>query len=238
MKPATVTLKRVGLLYADFCRGGHISPEKMPLQLVGPGEGRQNNFRELSDCCRAILFTLASLVLVSSNSRAAEVPAVPVNRPLSFVVSAIARQESRGGQVASSDAGRSVGHCMMQAGAWADVNKLRAARGARCYPFAFASVPAINREYAAEYFADLGKRLARALRRPATVAEIYAAYNQGFAKFAKRRFSLAASPPASRRASAKVERDARASEQNYFDARFAALVAEGRALCQNKEAAK
>ncbi len=100
--------------------------------------------------------------------------------------------ESSHGRFTWGDRGRSLGEFQLSEAAWLDVTWWRKARGLPTYDY---SVHVWNRQvsraYAADYLALLRGELKRRMKRPPTVAEIYAAYNMGLSSFAECDYRLA-----------------------------------------------
>lgn len=108
---------------------------------------------------------------------------------------------------AVGDHGSSVGSFQFTAAAWEQVNTLRRARGLATYPTINRVHHAVARLYAREYCAWLESYLARHLRRPPTLGELYAAYNCGPSRFKRLGFSLQRTPATTRRAVEKLKNE-------------------------------
>jgi hypothetical protein len=110
----------------------------------------------------------------------------------------IAQIESRG---ISSTIGRrgERGAFQIDLAAWTDISSVRRHQGLTVFDWSAAHTPA-GRAYASTYLGMLRIDLTRALRRVPTDGELYAAYNLGFAGFARRGFVLARCPARTRAA--------------------------------------
>jgi hypothetical protein len=98
-------------------------------------------------------------------------------------VDCVAQIESGGDHRARGDRGRAAGAWQLHREAWADVSAIRRKAKWQTYPYSQAHIPEIARSYAGDYLALLAARLSNHYRRPASCAEIYAAYNLGPDKF-------------------------------------------------------
>lgn len=143
--------------------------------------------------------TLAFLIFAAS-----QVTAEVVDRKF---VDRVAVVESRFDHAAVGDGSRARGAWQMWASAWDQINSDRRKLGKFQYDWAtYAHDPAVAREYATAYLIWTERSLARRLGRQPTASEIYAAWNLGIGGFAKRGFSLARVPSATRNAIARLAR--------------------------------
>ena len=107
--------------------------------------------------------------------------------------------ESGGRANAIGDGGRARGSFQFWAVAWKEANRLRASAGMERIPYSKAMDRAAARQQASIYVQHLRGRLARALGRPATAPEVWAAWNLGYDGFKRRGFKLEACPAVTRR---------------------------------------
>ena len=143
--------------------------------------------------------SLALLILLASQVSAEVVNGKFVDR--------VAVVESRTDHAAIGDGTRARGAWQMWADAWNQINSDRRKVGLFQYDWAtYAHDPVVARQYATAYLIWTERSLARRLGRQPTAAEVYAAWNLGVGGFAKRGFSLARVPSATRNAIARLSR--------------------------------
>jgi hypothetical protein len=126
--------------------------------------------------------------------------------PPEALLDAIRYVESSNGRMTYGDNGRSLGDYQISEAAWLDVNGWRKSRGLPIhsyYPHVWN--PTVSRGYAADYLRILHARLESRLRRCPSWGEMYAAYNMGFAAFARCQFRLARVNPTTARKSLQIQ---------------------------------
>ena len=114
--------------------------------------------------------------------------------------------ESADGRWTVGNRGQSLGEYQLSEAAWLDVSEWRRARGLPVHSYENSVWNGnVSRMYAAGYLRILHTRLESRLRRCPTAGELYAAYNMGFASFARCQYRLARSNPATAGKSSRVE---------------------------------
>lgn len=113
---------------------------------------------------------------------------------LAIDLNLLAQVESGGRAWAIGDHGKAHGLFQMHAGAWSDVNRARAKRGAAQYNFSFAHNPTISREYAGEYLGILTNNFAVTRGHYPTAQQTYALWSLGLEGFKRRGFSMSKAP--------------------------------------------
>lgn len=112
--------------------------------------------------------------------------------PSDLLLDGIRHIESADGRMLVGDQGRSLGPYQLSKPAWLDVDAWRKARGSDILKYAtHVWSESLSRSYAADYLKILHARLEKHLKRSPTAGELYAAYNMGFAGFARCQFDLA-----------------------------------------------
>ena len=112
--------------------------------------------------------------------------------PSQALLDGVRHIESADGRYIVGDHGQSLGEYQLSEAAWLDVSSWRKSRGWAVHPYEdHVWNPKVSRAYAAGYLRILHARLESTLKRCPTSAEIYAAYNMGFASFARCQYRLA-----------------------------------------------
>lgn len=117
----------------------------------------------------------------------------------------LAHAETRSRAGAVGDLGRSRSMFQMRSGAWADVTKVRKARGLWTAPFADARIPWVARIYARDYLGIKEDQFVAAKRRPPTERELVCCWNVGFSKFRKLGFKFERCPKTTQRLWARFQ---------------------------------
>lgn len=129
-------------------------------------------------------------ILISASSALAAVP--------EKWVTLITTVESGNRADAVGDGTRARGLAQFWRPTWDDCSRVRAAQGLPTWSYGHAHDPVIGAAYARSWLNHLEARLARALGRPPTIGELYAAHNLGFTGFARRGYQLTSCPAITR----------------------------------------
>jgi hypothetical protein len=130
--------------------------------------------------------------------------------PPKGLLDAVRLVESADGRFLVGDDGQSLGPYQFTEAAWLDVSAWRKSRGLRTYSYKrHVWNAAISRAYASDYLKILHRQLERRLKRCPSWGEMYAAYNMGYAAFARCQFRLARVNPITAQRSRQVQAAAR-----------------------------
>jgi len=112
--------------------------------------------------------------------------------PSAALLDSVRHVESSDGRHTVGDGGQSLGDYQISEAAWLDVSLWRKARGLTVHDYDRHVWDAkVSRTYAAGYLKILHGQLEDRLNRCPTSGEMYAAYNMGFASFARCQYRLA-----------------------------------------------
>lgn len=152
----------------------------------------------------AVISRLNSLIVAATLLGAGNLAthAAEINGKL---IHAVALVESGNNPRAVGDQGRANGAFQMWKPAWADCSRWLERNGFKSTPYEKGvNDPNVSHQYCKIYLSILHRQLARALDRDVTAADLYCAYNLGFAGYRKRGFDLARCPGITQRAVAKL----------------------------------